>query len=220
MHKTTLLIAFAPAILAFGSCQDDDRYVGSDRLATETRPVLDFNEIRVGDAIAVEVSAAPRFLVTVRGNDNLMDRIVTDVQGDRLRIHMLPGNYRELDVTVAIEMPELNALDLSGASEGRLTGLPSGADEFVLELSGASTATAENASATDLILGLSGASVASLYDLEVSVAEVNLSGASEASVRIADRITGSLSGASTLHYRGEPDISVTTSGASELHNDN
>ena len=220
VQKITLFIAFATLFLSLGNCQDNDRYVGSDRQATETRPVAGFDEIRVADAIAVEVTASSEFLVTVSGNDNLMDRIVTDVRGDRLTVEMLPGSYRDLDVTVTIEMPALGFLDLSGASHGQVTGLPAGADTFVLELSGASTATVNNASATDLVLGLSGASSASLYGMEVSEAEINLSGASEASIRVAERITGSLSGASNLHYRGNPTVDVTSSGASAVDNDN
>ena len=220
MNRITFLFAFIPLIIFLTSCDDDDRFVGSDRQATETRAVADFDEIRVGDAIAVEVSAGNDFLVTVSGNDNLLGRIETRLAGDRLTIEMMPGRYRNLDVTVSIEMPELNALDLSGASEGELNGLPSAAQEFVLELSGASEATIENASANKLQLGLSGASLARLYGFEVRQAEVNLSGASDASVWVADRISGSLSGASKLHYRGDPTIDVSSSGASEVDNDN
>lgn len=220
MQKITLFIAFITLFLALGSCAEDDLFVGSNGRATETRAVADFTEIEVGDALAVEVSASSQFLVTVRGNDNLLDRVVTEVRGDRLTIEMLPGSYRDLDVTVRIEMPELALLRLSGASRGQLTDLPSGAEEFALELSGASTATVENASATGLILGLSGASTASLYGLEANAAEVNLSGGSEASIRVEERITGSLSGGSTLHYRANPTVNVATSGGSTVDHDN
>ena len=220
MKKTTLLFAFATLILTLGSCEDDDRFVGSNRRATETRPVADFAEIEVGDALTVEVSASSQFLVTVHGNDNLMDRIVTEVREDRLTIEMLPGSYRDLDVTVLIEMPELGLLSLSGASHGRITDLPAGAEKFALELSGASTATVEKASATNLSLGLSGASDANLYGLEAKVAEVNLSGASEASIRVEEQITGSLSGGSILHYRANPTVNVATSGGSRVDHNN
>jgi hypothetical protein len=85
------------------------------------------------------------------------------------------------------------ALDLSGASEGDLSG-----------------------NARELSLTASGASHATLDRLPSGVASVDLSGASHAILWVDTEVHGEASGASDLVVRGAASMNIATSGASSV----
>ena len=93
-------------------------------------------------------------------------------------------------------MPELQRLNLSGASKGEVCG-------FRVEVR--------------IEFGLSGASKVRLFDFTVSNANINLSGASNASINDAGRLDAILSGASELNYPGNLTLGrMQTSGGSGI----
>jgi len=131
-------------------------------------------------------------------------------------------------------MPLLLDLNLSGASEGDISGFSS-ANPLNLALSGASqlSGSIEAAdcnfnlsgasevelagSGNDADINASGASKVELADFPINNAEIKLSGASNATLNLDGRLDASLGGYSHLKYIGEPTLgSIRTSGDSTV----
>jgi hypothetical protein len=131
-----------------------------------------------------------------------------------------------------IAMPALVGLNLSGASQGVISGFKS-ERPLELEVSGASairgdiesgdvTAGISGASSlqldgrgSDLKLNVSGASRADLAGFRVRDADVEVSGASSARVAPSGRLDVEASGASRVYYLGNPTMGrVEVSGGS------
>jgi hypothetical protein len=208
---------------------------GSGVIVTRRIRITDqVDRVVIGDAFRATIRVgAPSPSGTVRIDDNLVDRLRIEVDGDALSID-LDGQVRDATLQAELGLARLERVSAEGASEVRVDGPvtddlmldASGAstldiasvdlDELVSVLSGASEATIGGTAST-LDAEVSGASQLSMYETEVEEAHLELSGASTAEVTVLDLLEASASGASSVRYRGEPDRVVSdVSGASTV----
>ena len=208
---------------------------GSGTVISQIKPLEGFSRVNVGNAFQVELSEAPRHSVTLTADDNVIDLVEVQKEGDTLRIGLETGDYHEVTLKARIGMPELRGVMLSGASTGSVEGFSSGNDLSIglsgasilegrvearqvdMRLSGASKIVISG-SADKIMARGSGASVLQLEEFVVDRASVDLSGASRATVDVKILMEHvDLSGASMLYYAGDPQLEdVETSGASRL----
>ncbi|MCH7997727.1 MAG: DUF2807 domain-containing protein [Chloroflexi bacterium] len=208
---------------------------GSGNLISQIKPFDNFTRINVGNAFQVEISMAIRHSVAITADDNVIELIEVEKEGDTLRIGLETGDYDEVTLKVKIGLPELDGLLMTGATRGVLEGISSATD-LSISLSGASSLEGQlevrkgdfrlsgasriklSGSADSLSIRGSGASIFDLGEFAVSRGEVILSGASRATVRVGESLDRvDLSGASILSYTGEPEIKeVSTTGASSI----
>ena len=239
-----LVLVLAGLIALFAACGDDGEETvqdegveGSGNVVSQEMPLTDFTSVEAANAFEVEITQSDTFSVTIRVDDNILDLVDVSKDGDTLKLRLERGVSLRRDVTLEadITMPELESLELSGASKASVSGFRSSgqldidlsgassldgnleAGETDIEASGASTVVLEG-SATELTIEGSGASSLDLADFTVDTAEVELSGASDATVRAQESIDPvDVSGASKLRYLGDPSLGdVTTSGASTV----
>jgi hypothetical protein len=208
---------------------------GSGDITTIHEDVADFDRVEVHTAFEVTITQGDSYSLVIRIDDNLERYLEVDQAGDNLSIGLESGrSYSNLTAEADITMPALSELELSGASEAKISGFRS-TDSFKLSASGASRAEGEirtgdlniqlsGASRADLVgeggdlvLQASGASDADLQDFPINNADVELSGASRATVNISGILDLNASGASKLEYLGDPRLGdIETSGASTI----
>lgn len=213
---TVFIFALTIGIISALSCSYGNMLgvQGSGNVKSETRNVSGFTEVEAGGAITVEIFAQKDFSVEVEADDNLLSLIETKVSGDTLKISMKDRISPKNKIRVKIAMPELNGLDISGASTAVVKDVK--ADSLKLEASGASKITIDG-EANSLESEASGASRIDAENLKIEDADVRASGASNTTVSAANELKADASGASTIYYTGEPkDLSQNTSGASSI----
>lgn len=187
---------------------------GSGNLRNETRDVSDFKEIKAGGAVNLEVVAQNDFNVSVEADDNLLQYIKTETDGDTLKIYTENNINPKSRINVRISMPELNSIDLSGASTANVSNVSS--NSLTLEASGASKIKIDGTAKT-LKSEASGASNVDASGLTVEDADVEANGASKTIVSATNDLKADASGASTIYYTGEPrNIEKNSSGASSV----
>ena len=222
MKKIGLLIfIFALAIglafstnCSFGGFKNFGGVQGSGTSKTERRDVSDFNKVDAGGAINIEVSVQKDFYVEVQADDNLLANIKTEVSGDTLKIYSEDRISPKTRINVKISMPEIEGLEVSGASSGVVSNVK--ADSLELKASGASKIKIDGA-AGNLEADASGASTIDAENLKVEDANVDASGASSAIVSASNDLKVNASGASKISYTGEPkNIKQNSSGASSV----
>lgn len=191
-----------------------DGVQGSGILKSEQRAVSGFSKVEVGGAIRIEVTAQKDFSVSVEADDNVLPLIKTEVSGDTLKIYREKGSSSKVGVKVTISMPDVKAINLSGASTAFISGAKT--DSLELEASGASKIKIDG-EAKDLNSDASGASGIDAENLRVENADVEASGASSTTISAIDELKADASGASTIYYTGEPkNINQKSSGASSV----
>ncbi len=198
----------------------------------ETRDLPTFNSMRVSCAVEVDLHIGKTQSVVVESD--VLPYVKTDVQGNTLIVRV-DTKKRYDKAKLHITIPELQALELSGASELKCKDM-NVTDVCTIDVSGASEVdmhlkaielkvTASGASEVDLkgsadtaFFDLSGSSDADADDLVAQSVEAELSGASDLSVYAQQSLTVKASGASDIKYKGSPILKTRISGASRVVN--
>ena len=186
----------------------------AEKAVTETRDLASFTEIDVDGSFDVFVTVGPAQSVKVTADADIIDRVVTEVDGDELTIKMKRGSYNNIrELRVDITVPSLTEAAMNGSGDIEVDGAKG--DSFELSVNGSGDATLMNA-----MVGKVGLSVNGSGDVDASgtctevEAEVNGSGDVDASglkceIAVAD---GSGSGDIRVHATKEVKASMSGSG--------
>ena len=209
---------------------------GSGVVVTKGLDLSGFDQVEVSGAFVADVTRGDTYSVVVRVDENQEEHLRVQAAGRTLEVGLAPSlsilgtATREVEIT----MPELARLELSGATQGTISGFESTADLSVevsgasklggdiqagdarFEVSGASTVDLSGSDGA-LVLDVSGASTADLSDFAVDDANVEASGAGSATVNATGRLDAEASGASLIQCLGTPTLGrVESSGASTV----
>jgi hypothetical protein len=188
--------------------------VGSGVVAKQVLQPGKFHRIHAGGAAHLIVTVEDKVGAEIEVDDNLLDIVVLETRGDTLTIRTTESYNSQHGLKIRLSTPELVGLDLSGATRAEVDGV--NAQEFSLDLSGASSATIKGTAET-FRCALSGASRVHCFELETQTAKATLSGASKAELDVTDSLSANASGASSVKYKGKPDhVERSISGASSI----
>ena len=236
MKRITLtLVALAAALLALTACNMAEAFTGSGNVVSQEYDFEGFDEVDLGHAFTATITQGPEYSVVVRVDDNLVDRLVVEQDGNRVRIGMESGTIiTRATMEVDITMPRLAWLNASGASQVQLNQIEMG-DLFTAEASGASRIHGDiaaidldlNASGasniflagtgSNIIAVASGASTIDLTELAAVDAQTEASGASTITVNIEGILDVDASGGSNVYYLGSPEMGdINTSGGANV----
>lgn len=96
---------------------------GSGNVKTEKREVSNFKSIDVSGAFEVEITAQKDFSLEVEADDNLLELIKTEVDDGTLEIKSQKSLKTSNPLKIRISAPDINSLELSGASKVTLVNL-------------------------------------------------------------------------------------------------
>jgi len=169
---------------------------GSGIAKTSKRETGDFTRVDIsGGTIRVAIVAGRERSVTVRGDDNLLAEIRTEVKGETLKISNRHAFKSKIGVTVEIGIPTLSGVDVSGSGTVSVDGLEG--DSFGSDLSGSAD------------LNISGTAERLNFSISGS-GDVKLDGLA------AQQIRADISGSGSLEATGKTrqlDIDVSGSGS-------
>ncbi len=210
---------------------------GSGRTTTQEYEFSDFTKVSIGSAFQAEITQGESYAVSVTVDDNIEEYLDVRMDGDTLHIGLKPRvglGLGNVTLRAKITMPDLQGLDLSGASRTNVSGFKNDKPAAV-EVSGASQlrgnlATGQmrmNASGASTVelsgstgrldVEASGASTVRLDDFTSTDTSVRASGASNVTVNASGTLNANASGASTISYVGKPaSVQADTSGASNV----
>lgn len=227
------------SLVLLGSCNiiDMQRVEGNGKVSTKIYDFKNFDKVDASGAVTLYVKQDSAYNVKLETDENLFQYLkITEANGT-LRIDTKDG-YR-LDpsdkLKIHISLPEINHIELSGASQIHITdkfvqnenigidmsGACSGdiklrAPKVKADISGATTLNIEGET-RETDLQASGASTINAFDLKAEKAVVSASGASNARVFASVSLNGDASGASGIRYKGNPAKVVSdASGASSI----
>jgi hypothetical protein len=201
------------AMLALSTALVAGCVVGEGPVVSETREVRTFDRIEAGSGIHVSMRIGLTQDLEVRGQENVLGAITTDVEGGTLKIEARDDFTSVEPVTVTIVALALAGISMSGGAQATIEGLD--ATSLEIDIRGGARATVIGAAAT-VELSADGGAVAELGDLAAAMMTIDVSGGASAIVQASESITGTASGGSTLAVRGDADVDVLTSGGSEV----
>ncbi|CAM3155139.1 MULTISPECIES: GIN domain-containing protein [Sphingomonas] len=178
-----------------------------------------FDRIEVGGCDIVAVALGSGYAVTARGRAANIDNLRIDTTGSTLRIRRRNDscNGHDRRVAIAVTLPSLQAVGVSGAAEMNLPALDVRA--FAADTSGAGVLRLAGLRGGTVSFGLSGASQTTVRDLQAERVKLDTSGASHLRVDGAvRRLTIDSSGASEVDSRAlsAPDVTIGASGTAKV----
>ncbi len=198
---------------------------------TEVRNVGSFKGVKSGEAIDVYLKKGDKESLKVEVTGVVLSKVITEVSGGYLKIHMRDGNYRgKQTVKVYVTYVELDKISASSASNVFSDGVIKARNLEVhvssaanIEISLEATDVAVHASsAGDIILEgkaisieaeASSAGEVDAYNLIVETAEGKASSAGSIKMNVSKALNAHASSGGSIRYHGNPSKTNTTSSS-------
>lgn len=187
---------------------------GSGVPATQVRNVAAFNSIELAGSNKLVIRIGEKQSVVVRADNNLLDRVTTEVRSGKLVIANTPGSFTpKSPMSVEANVPTLNALTLTGS--GNIVVNDIEAESLEVSLPGSGTLTGSG-TATRLDVTVSGSGTMQFPRLVANDVRAVVSGSGSIVITATESLDASVSGSGAILYAGNPqDVtkSVTGTGA-------
>lgn len=193
---------------AFDGSSSPGSLHGSGVAAAQTRPVGPFTSVVLAGSNDVVVHVGPRRSVVVRADDNLLDRVTTQVHDAKLVVGNKSGSFTtETPMSVDVEVPALDAVSLVGSGVVSVTDVDAAALAVTLTGSGVLRA---DGRVGRLDVTLAGSGDAQLGQLVARKVQAVVLGSGRIVVTATKRLDAAVPGTGAIVYGGDP-AQVTTS---------
>jgi hypothetical protein len=208
-----LLVAAVVVLALRNGSSSHSGLQGSGVAATQARSVPPFTSVDLAGGASVDVTVSATRSVVVHADDNLLAHVTTRVVGGRLLVGTRGSFATKTPLRVAVTLPALRALALSGGAVLTAAGVHEHA--LAVTLSGGGLLRVTGA-VDRLDVLLSGGGDAELAGLAARTAHVRLTGSGLVDVQPVVSLDATVSGSGAVVYRGNPQrvtSHVTGSGA-------
>lgn len=211
---------------------------GSGTIISESRPVSDFTQINLLGSGVLIITQGDHYALEVETDDNLMEYIKTEVQGDTLELGFtsaaLDNRLRPTDGFVfRVTVQELEGLEVAGS--GTINAESLDCDMLVVTLAGSGEVRIGNLVAGDLTvqiigsgdIGIEGEAERQSYliagsgsidtgDLRGDAVTVTIPGSGSATVWAMRTLHVSIAGSGSVEYYGSPSVTQSILGSGSV----
>ena len=183
-------------------------------LSTEARKVEAFHGLNLTAVVGVEVGIGTTPTLEVIAPAEWIPRLQTKVVNGILVVSM-PGSWKNVpEIKLAITMPDLTSIDISGVASVHATKLATKA----LDVTISGTGSVDLAGTVDkLRVSSAGTGSIEAKDLRAATVSVDLGGTGEAVVTATKRIDATISGTGAITVYGKPaTVNKSVSGVGDV----
>lgn len=207
---------------------------GNGKVVTETRKVTDeFTAVSASEGLRVYVNQAKNFRIEVEADENIIDRIGTDIKNGRLRIHA-KENIGRATKKVYVSLPDINALQSSSgahltaeesikadkleidSSSGSILEVEVVADDLDIDAGSGSNITVSGRATMLYVDGSSGANI-NAKELKSKICDADASSGSNISINVSERLTADAGSGGNIAYAGDPVVKKSKSVSGSVH---
>jgi hypothetical protein len=178
-----------------------DGIQGNGVAKSEKRTVDTFTKIELGGAFSADVTMGKETSLEIKGDENLLPFIKTEVIDGVLKIYNLERLSPQTTLKATVVCSSLNEITLSGAGDIHLSGLHEESLHLVISGAGKMTAAGE---CKNFSMRLSGAGSLEGKELKTTIAKVHLSGTGKAALFVSEELEAKVSGIGSIDYYGNP----------------
>lgn len=199
---------------------------GNGNMTTITRDVGSYDQVNVGGFFDVELVAGSEGTLTIEGESNLLEYIVTEVKGTALKIKVKKGKNlrpsKRMMIKVTVPFQDLDEVTLAGSGDVWNSDMiktqefrtsVAGSGDLVLEIE-ASSIDASVAGSGDLTLkgssrdieaSVAGSGDVHARDLKADNADARVAGSGDIAINCSKSLRARVSGSGDIEYYGNPD---------------
>lgn len=213
-----LFMALFVLLLGFG-CHDKGPCInGSGNQNTMSFQVAPFTGINIVGAADVHVRYGTTQSVTVSGHQNILNELQNDVLGNTWQIELNNDHcYRDYNLTVDIEIPELEKLGIEGSGEIDVYAFPNMTQlDVTIDGSGEVSIMDAIENVSELDISITGSGEYNGYLLKTDTCTIHLNGSGDCKTYVNDLLDVTISGSGVVKYKGSPTIQSNISGSGEI----
>lgn len=240
MKKSMILILAGLLVSCNLSGQWGKRVKGNGEMTTETRSVGAYDAVSLSGWFDVELVAGNEGTLTLEGEENLLEHVITQVKNGKLVIkteqgyNLQPSSWKSGGITITVPVEDIHGVSLSGS--GDIVGKTLlRADHFETGMSGSGDITLEVAAreveaslsgsgdinlsgtASRLEVRVSGSGDVRAFDLEADHVDATVSGSADIQVTAKESLEARVSGSGDINYKGNPTkVDAKTSGSGDI----
>ncbi len=197
----------------------------------EKREVSGFNSISYALPGTLEIVQGTSESLVLKGNKDDLEKIITKVEGNDLKIYTKSHGTNLSDVTVYVTVVELGELSAAGSGDIRIKDILKSTD-FEMSLSGSGDVNCNRLEASKVEISLAGSGdvtiAGKVNEVEISIAgsgdvkadglesedaEVSIAGSGSVKVWAVKKLETSIVGSGDVYYKGNPLIDAETVGS-------
>lgn len=228
-------------VLFTASCtaQWGNKVKGNGKIVTLERSVGEYDGIGVSGWFDVELVDGKEGRLTLKGEENLLEHIVTEVKNGKLSIkvekgyNLKPSSWDD-GILIIVPVESINSISLSGSGDivGKTTlkasnfnTAMSGSGDITLDVEVRSL-TASMSGSGDITLSgntadfnatISGSGDIKAYELDADNVDATVSGSADIKVTAKKMLKARVSGSGDISYRGNPEkVDTKTSGSGDI----
>ena len=234
------LLTFVLAVLTIAATQAQKKIKGNGKVVTVERTTNNYDGVAVSGWFDVELVDGNEGTITITGEENLLEYLVTEVKDGKLSIkpkkgyYLSPSNWKNGGINITVPVEEISMVAMSGS--GDIVGKKMlEADHFKTAMSGSGDITLEVTTQTmrvsmsgsgdielegktrDLDVRISGSGDVSAFDLEADNVDATISGSADIKVTANKSLKARVSGSGDIYYKGNPDkLETKSSGSGDI----
>lgn len=240
MKKYFVLVAAGLLMACNLNGQWGKRVKGNGNDTTIERQVGPYDQVALSGWFDVKLVAGQEGSITLSGEENLLEHVVTEVKNGKLQIrtergyNLKPSSWTSGGILITVPVEQIQTVSLSGSGDiigntllksDTFQAAVSGSGDVVLEVAAGDIEASLTGSGDMTLAGstgrlevrVSGSGDIEAYDLEAEDVEATVSGSADIRVTARQSLTARVSGSGDIHYRGNPArVDAKTSGSGDV----
>jgi hypothetical protein len=152
--------------------------------------------------------------LTVEADDNIIDRVTTEVRGDLLFIDLKKASYTHLTLNIRATMKSIHRLECNGSGDFTTNG-PIHTDEIDCKITGAGNISLAGTAGNQTV-EITGSGNVRTFDLAATRCTATITGAGDIEVNVLQSLDATISGYGNITYMGNPEVRRQINGAGTI----
>lgn len=237
--KNFAIVALLALITSSCSAQWGNKIKGNGNIKTVERSTTDYDKIAISGFFDVDLVEGNEGDITITGEENLLDYIITEVEKGKLIIkiekgvNLQPSKWKNaIRITVPVE--SIDGVSLSGSGDivakktiktTNFETSMSGSGDITLMIEAQSISASMSGSGDiklsgstkDFEVSISGSGDIEAFDLDADYVEATVSGSANIDVTAHKSIKARVSGSGDINYKGNPGkVNTKSSGSGDI----
>ncbi|MEA1784940.1 head GIN domain-containing protein [Arenibacter sp. GZD96] len=237
--KNSFLLGFTLLVITMANGQWGKKIKGNGNVVSIERNTLDYDEVSVAGWFNVELVEGKEGKITLKGEENLLEYIETEVKNGKLTIKvekgatLQPSGWKNT-VFVTVPVERIDAVSLSGSGDivankmlkaNTFRTNVSGSGNVSLRVEAQTLSTTVSGSGDvqlsgrteELSVSVSGSGDLKAFDLDADHVNVSISGSADVRITSNKSLKAHVSGSGNITYRGNPErLESKSSGSGKI----
>ena len=204
-------------LIALSACTKDT-IEGSGTPISEFRDVAYFSKVSSEGVFEVTITQGDFQSVEITADDNIIQRVKTEVVDNELRLYLDDRNYKGISLKANIVAERINGIKNSGIGNVLISNVDEGGN-FNVDNSGTGNISITGI-AESLTLYNEGDGTFRGFQFAVSDCDIEIFGSGDCEVFASRTLNVNIEGSGDVYYKGTPSIDVDISGSGQVINAN